>query len=131
MGASSDKSQQNQLAQDQIAQQKATALQSLQQYMQANPGPLAGAQAPAPPPQYSGQIPGQHFGPGPQAQPPQDALRRALMMQRPQMQGQPQGQPPQGGTAFQNAPVPGGPQMPGQMPPPQAPPGLLGLLKQQ
>lgn len=126
-GASSDKDEQNQKAQDQIAAQKATALQSLAQYQQANPGPLAGAQPPAPPPQYSGQIPGQHFGPGPQAQPPQDALRRALMMQRPQMQGQ----PPQGGTAFQNAPQPGGPAMPGQMPPPQAPPGLLGLLKQQ
>lgn len=121
--SSSDKSQQNADANQQIAQNKSTALQSLAQYQAANPGPLAGAAPPTAPQQYGGMTAGQNFG-GPQGQNPvEQHLRRALQMQ------QPQG-PPQAG--FQGQPQPGGSQMPGQMPPQapqQIPAGLLGLLQ--
>lgn len=125
--SSSDKSQQNQAATQQIQQNKTGALQSLAQYQAANPGPLAGAAPPIAPQQYGGVTAGQNFGaPAPhlppgqngQPNPAQDHLRQALAMQQPQ--------------GFQGQMQPGGPAMPGQMPPPpaqQAPAGLLGLLQ--
>lgn len=130
IGGGNNAQQQNQAAQNQIAQQKQNALTSLQQFVAANPGPLSQVTASQAPTQFGGNVQGTQFGGGgkmyaPQ-QPPQNAqpgMMQNNMARRtlPGMQPGQQGQQPQAG-----APGGGGSAQPGAV----NAPGLLRLLAQ-
>lgn len=135
MGASNDKSQQNDAAQAQIHQNTAQAQSNLTNWLAANPSVLAQFKGQiAPPQQFSGAQGPPSAGMMPQQQQPQGqnpALMRALQQRMPQGMPQrpPGGAPPQQGPTPQ--PTPG--IAPAGTPAYQGgpPPGLLGLVNRQ
>ena len=141
MGASSDKAQQNQAANQQVAQNTQTALSNLQQYNAQNPSPVNGVQGIQGPHQMTGAQGGGTFGKGDpqqsaQPHPPQIPPEILALLQKLSAGGgAPQPPPGIAGGQMPAPPLQQRPQMPQpgkQMPAPQGQVvGQAALLKPQ